>query len=282
MFTFVQMRFLKHSFDFYLNSSIHVSLAVCALLYVTYFSFHIVPDKVLLGFVFFASVTGYNFVKYFGLAKFHHRSLARWLKEIQLFSFGCFLAMCYFLWQLPFETWLFIGVFAGVTFLYAIPFLPRKLLMDSKQNLRSVGGVKVYVIALVWSGVTVFLPAYQGQYSMEFDVYLEGFQRFLMVVVFMLPFEIHDLQYDSLKLATIPQKIGVKYTKVLGLVLLFVGFLSEFLKDELELETLVVKAVISIVTGLFLCFAKTGQSEYYSRFWVEALPLLWCLLMWLV
>ena len=44
----------------------------------------------LLWFVFFASITGYNFVKFFGLAKFHHRSLATWLKLIQVISIFSF------------------------------------------------------------------------------------------------------------------------------------------------------------------------------------------------
>ena len=37
----------------------------------------------------------------------------------------------------------------------------------------------------------------------------DTFQRFLFVVVAILPFEIRDIQYDSLKLSTIPQQIGV-------------------------------------------------------------------------
>ena len=47
----------------------------------------------------------------------------------------------------------------------------------------------------------------------------------------MLPFEIRDMQYDSLKLSTIPQRIGVMKTKIIG-VFMLLFFLLEFFKDE--------------------------------------------------
>ena len=68
------MRYLRHIYDFYINASIHVALAVYALGYITLKELNILYDEIVLYFMFYASITGYNFVKYFGLAKFHHRS----------------------------------------------------------------------------------------------------------------------------------------------------------------------------------------------------------------
>ncbi|MDX1317447.1 MAG: hypothetical protein R3262_07845, partial [Xanthomarina gelatinilytica] len=90
------MALLKQIFNFYIDSSIHVALAVFALSWVTLLEFGIPYDRAVLYFIFFASITGYNFVKYFGLARFHHRSLTNWLKLIQVFSLMCFIGMCYF------------------------------------------------------------------------------------------------------------------------------------------------------------------------------------------
>ncbi len=129
----------------------HVSLVVFSMSWITLLEFDIAFDTPLLCFIFFASITGYNFVKYFGIAKFHHRSLASWLRVIQVFSFACFLLLCYFALKLPFQTLLYVAAFGIVTFLYAIPFLPKHLFIDEHKNLRSIGGLKVYVIALVWS-----------------------------------------------------------------------------------------------------------------------------------
>lgn len=275
------MQMFKKVLNFYINSSIHVALSVCSLTCITLLEFHEIWCKNILFFVFFASVTGYNFVKYFGLAKFHHRSLANWLKAIQIFSFLSFLFMCYFTLKLNEIVLLYILGFGLVTFFYAIPFLPKRLFLDSQQNLRSIGGLKVYLIALVWTGVTVFLPILDSEHVINTDVIITAIQRFLFIIILMLPFEIRDLQYDSLKLSTIPQKIGVKQTKLMGILLLVMFFLLEFFKDEMNRNNVVILFLISIITLLLLLFSKKNQGKYYSSFWVEGLPILWLLLIFL-
>lgn len=272
------MKVLKRIFDFYINSSIHVALSVFSLAWITLLEFELPYDKNVLFFIFFASITGYNFVKFFGLAKFHHRSLATWLKYIQLFSLVCFLLMCYYVLQLEQTTLVYISVFGVVTFLYAIPFLPKKIFLDEKQNLRSLSGLKVYVIALVWCGVTVFLPLANADFLMNWDVSITAIQRFVFVLVLMLPFEIRDLQYDSVKLATIPQQIGVKKTKLIGVLLLMVFFFLDYLKDDMQLMNLLALLVVTAITLLSVVLAKKEQSKYYSAFFVEGIPVLWLLL----
>ena len=269
------MRVLKNSLDFYINSSIHVALAVYALSWITLLQFDIPYDENVLYFIFFASITGYNFVKYFGLAKFHHRSLAKRLKTIQVFSGVCFVIMCYFALKLELKTLLYIGVFGIATFLYAIPIIPKKIFLDKQKNLRSIGGLKVYIIAIVWAGVTVFLPLLNNQFEISDDVIITAFQCFVFVLVLMLPFEIRDLNYDNLKLATIPQKIGVKQTKLVGSLLLLIFFVLNFFKDDIDTTVIVSSLIISSMTLLFLVFARQNQNKYYSAFWVESLPLIW-------
>ncbi|SFZ89306.1 hypothetical protein SAMN05428642_101140 [Flaviramulus basaltis] len=273
------MEVLKKLFNFYIDSSIHVALSVFSLTWITLIEFHVSYTNNVLFFVFFASITGYNFVKYFGIAKFHHRSLTNWLKAVQIFSFFCFLFMCYFGFQLSSKTLLYIGAFGAVTFLYAIPFLPKRLFLDSKHNLRSISGLKIYLIALVWSGVTVFLPLIENEYSINDDVLITAIQRFVLVLVLMLPFEIRDLRYDSLKLSTVPQKIGVKQTKIMGVLLLVVFFFLEFFKNEIDMIKTPILFLISISILVFLIFSKINQGKYYSSFWVEGLPIIWLVLL---
>lgn len=276
---FCFMALLKQIFNFYIDSSIHVALAVFALSWVTLLEFGIPYDRAVLYFIFFASITGYNFVKYFGLARFHHRSLTNWLKLIQVFSLMCFIGMCYFALKLELISLVVILGFGVVTFLYAIPFLPNKILYDKHKNLRNVSGLKVYIIALVWAGVTVVLPILNNHVPLDTNVVVTGFQRFVFVTVLMFPFEIRDLNYDSLKLATIPQQIGIKNTKMVGVLLLMLFFLLEFLKPQLNVEHTVSMLITMFVTLLFLIFANRNQGRYYSSFWVEGIPLVWLLLL---
>ena len=274
------MQVLKRILNFYLNSSIHVALAASALTLVTLIELDLKLDKYLLYFVFFSTITGYNFVKYFGVAKFHHRSLAGWLKVIQVFSFMAFLAMCFVALYLELNTLILIGILGVVTFFYAIPvMLPKRYLFDDHKNLRQIGGLKVYVIALVWAFTSVYLPVVNEAVSIDADVIILGLQRFCYVLVLMLPFEIRDLNYDSLKLATIPQKIGIKKTKIIGVLLLLLFVLLDYFKDVLKQETLLSTVIIALITFVLLMFSNKNQSKYYSAFWVESLPIIWLVIL---
>lgn len=269
------MKIFSSVFNFYINSSIHVGLAVVALTWITLIQFNLGCDKTLLLFVFFATITGYNFIKYFGLAKFHHRRLANWLKAIQVFSAFAFVAMCFFGFQLSAKLLMLVGSLAVVTFLYAIPLLPKHYVLDEHQNLRAISGLKIYVIAFVWAVVTVVLPLLNSKYSINSDVGITVIQRFCLVFVLMLPFEIRDLNYDSVRLGTIPQKIGVKNTKICGVLFLIFILILEFFKNEFIAINMILTVLIVLSTTLFLLFSNKDQPKYYSAFWVESLPLVW-------
>ncbi|MFD2726754.1 hypothetical protein [Hyunsoonleella rubra] len=264
------MSFLKQLFNFYINSSIHVALAVYALVWITLLKLGVDYNENLLYFIFYASITGYNFVKYFGIARFHHRRLADYLKWIQVFSFICFVLMCYYGFYLELKTLAVSLVMSVLTFLYAIP-----LSSNRRFTLRNINGLKVYVIAFTWAGVTVMLPVVELNLEMNADIVLMMLQRFLFIVVLMLPFEIRDLKYDTASLATLPQKLGIKGAKRLGVFLLALFFVLEFFKDETRLSYIFVMLVIAIITGIFVAFSKVSQGKYYSAFWVESLPIIW-------
>lgn len=272
------MKHFRLLLNFYVHSSIHVALAVLAMTYVTLLELDLAVDWSLLFFVMFSTITGYNFVKYFGLAKFHHRSLANWLKIIQVFSLVCFLLMIWFALQLAPQVLVWVGIFGLVTFLYAVPFLPRHLFMDQKSNLRNIGGIKVYVIALVWAGVTVLLPVLNQDARFDLSVWITALQRFILVILLMLPFEIRDLKYDSLRLATIPQKIGVKNTKIIGIVLAMVFLMFEFVKPYVTYKLILLTMLITIISVLFIVFSSQEREDYYSSFWVEGVPIIWLIL----
>lgn len=272
------MRYLKHIYDFYINASIHVALAVYSLGYITLKELNIFYDEVVLCFMFYGSITGYNFVKYFGLAKFHHRSLANWLKLIQLFSLICFGLMCFYAVNLNLRALLVAAVMAVITFFYAIPFLPRELFLENYYKLRTISGLKIYIISLVWMVVTILLPVINNLNDVNNDVLILALQRFIFVFVLILPFDIRDMQYDSLRLSTVPQKIGEHKTKYLGLGLLAAMFLLDFFKDIFQVKNTIILFSITLITGLFLVFSNQNRGKSYSAFWVEGIPIIWLFL----
>ena len=266
------MLLLKRLFDFYINASIHVALAVYALVRITEIYFDLPYHQNLNYFIFFGTITAYNFVKYAGVAKLHHRSLAKSLRLIQIFSFFSFLALCYFAYKVDFKILLWALPFAVLTLLYAVPFLS-----GFEKNLRQISYLKIIVVALVWTAFTVCIPLIAQKVQFSLEEILIILQRFLIVVVLILPFDIRDLKYDEISLQTIPQKIGVEKTKRLGVVLLVFSLILEYLANtSAALKTPFM--LFFFMTIIILMRSKKEQPKYYSSFWVEAIPIFWWLL----
>lgn len=271
MVTFGSMKVFNSVFAFYINSSIHVALAVVALLAITVFEYGLTIPWELWGFVFLGSLTGYNFVKYAKVAGLHHRKLTNSLKTIQVFSAICFLLLGYIAFRLPIDVLLLSVGFGLATFLYAVPFVRSK-------NLRNLSGIKIFVVAFVWAGVSVVLPFAASDVTITADVLLTFFQRILIVVALILPFEIRDVPYDALNLKTLPQQIGVRNTKLWGLGMLLMCLGCEFFKKDFEVAYIISLLIFCVVLGWFLLISKPEQSRYFSSFWVESLPILWVFL----
>jgi hypothetical protein len=265
------MNFLKRVFAFYINSSIHVALAVVALLAVTVLEYKLTVLNAFWWFVFLAALTGYNFVKYAKVAGLHHRSLTHSLKLIQVFSAVCFAFLVYFAFQLRIAVLLLTIGFGMATFLYAVPVIRSK-------NLRNFSGIKVFVVAFVWAGVSVILPFIASKVAISPDVFLTFFQRILIVVALILPFEIRDVPYDGLNLKTLPQQLGVKNTKLLGQIILLLCLVFEFFKVYSEVPYLISLLIFCVVLGWLLVISKTQQTRYFASFLVEGLPIMWLLL----
>jgi hypothetical protein len=275
------MKVLKSILRFYINSSIHVGLSCFALVQITQMVFHISQQNAVGYFAFWGTVVGYNFVKYEELARAKRLQLQKQLRVIAVFTLGSFIMTGYYFFLLERITQVVAVVFLGLTMLYTLPFFPNRI------NARNWAGVKIYIVSFCWVGATVFLPLLNAAVAPTISIGILSIQRFILIFVLILIFEIIDLRHDNSNLRTVPQQIGVKNTKILGFALLvlfcvlelvninFNGNLNiEFLKLKLYLDI-----AIAIVITLFLAFANEKRSKYYTSFWVESIPIVWWLLL---
>ena len=263
------MTFLKRVLDFYINSSIHVAFAVLSFCFLTVFELNLKLSPVFYVSVFCASVLGYNFVKYFGLAKFYYHSLTTKLKYIQLVSLLSAISFLYTFLMLQTLSQMLLFFLGLITFLYAIP-----LGINPPKNLRSLGGVKIYVIAIVWTGASVVLPILESQSVLLLDHLLIAIQRIFVLIVLMLPFEIRDLELDEAYLSTIPQKIGITNTKLIGCALLSDSLILEFFKQQTNMESTLVLVFTITILAILLIKSTNFRSRYYTSFLVESVPVI--------
>lgn len=262
------MKILRSVFDFYINSSIHVALAVTSLAAVTVLEYGFVPEPIVLLFIFFGAVTGYNFVKYAGISNRHNLEITSNLYLIYGFSVLCVFGALYFGSLLPADVLFTAGILGVVTLLYAVP-------VFSGRNLRSLSGAKIFIIALVWMGVCVWLPLKYHNLNFNLKIFLQSLEIFLFVVALTLPFEIRDLKYDENGLGTLPQLLGARKTKWLGTVFLMIAAVIASFQNYMNDLDFPVALFILILTLIFVWGAKEDQGKYYASFWVEGVPILW-------
>lgn len=270
------MLIIKKIVDFYIQSSIHVAFTCYALVKVTEITFQLPQNNGVEIFAFFGTIVGYNFVKYDALARTQKVKMSTNLKAIATLSFLSFIIVGYAFFQLQFITQV-IGVSVlGLTLLYTLPFFPNRI------NARNWAGLKIYIVTICWVGVTLVLPIIDAEETISTFFYIKCIQRFILVFVLILNFEIIDLLLDDPHLKTVPQQIGVKKTKRLGfaLLLVFCGmeFFNTYYFGHFVLSDCIIIVIMTFIIGLYLFFANEKKSKYYTSFWVESVPIVWWLL----
>lgn len=225
-------------------------------------------DLSMAGFAFFGTLFGYNFIKYevFFREKLPFRKSLMPVLIVSIFSLFAG-AYCFF--SLKFKTQITSVIFFGLTFLYTVP------IFSIKTNLRNWTGIKIYIVAFCWAGVTTLLPMMNFGIEAYHDIFIKFWQRFLLVIVLILIFEIIDLKDDDPKLFTVPQRIGVQRTKWLGFLLLIPFYFLEFFKTSVDSVQLTINVILVLVTASFLYFANENRNRYYTTFWVESIPIFW-------
>lgn len=261
------MRPLSAFFAFYVQASFHVALALLSLLAFTQQLFDVAVPAPYYGVLFFGGMAGYNAIKFGAEPWKHRKTRGAWNRAILWVSLAGALLAFLFLVQLALAYWLLLGFSALFAALYALPVFP------GFRNLRSFGLLKVVLVALVWTLVSLLVPLWASGSVAEWDLWVEGFQRLLWVSLLMLPFEVRDMRADPDALRTLPRRLGLKKTRLLGWAgaLVLVG--STLLKDQLSGGELLAKGLAGLLTGLGVHFGREEQSPYYASFWVEAIPM---------
>ena len=258
---------LKALFRFYINASIHVALAVVSLCIFTAKSFDVQINYWLLFFVFFSTILGYNFAKYYPASKLKRDRLPKSYKSIKAISIISIVGLLFSCLFIRSETVLIAMGLSVCNFFYAMP-LPHK-------TLREVPFLKVFIIAFIWTAVTISLPVVESETTLiyDFKLYVEVLERFCWIILLLIPFEIRDYNYDKQHLKTLATVFGVVPLKIVGIALILTLWIIRLSSVGLEHKAAYSLIYLSLI--LAIVFSKTQQKDYYASFWVEGLPIFW-------
>jgi hypothetical protein len=181
-----------------------------------------------------------------------------------------------FVFQLSLVEWEVLFPFAIFTVLYMLPVMKFK---QGSYSLRKIPGLKIFCIAISWAGLVIFFPLVQNSVPIDVEVFLFFIQQFIFVLVLTLPFDIRDIDFDSKELKTIPMVVGLDKTKRIALFLLLainVVFIGVF-----SFREVVVLFFISLLLAVLIWNSERNQSKYYASFWIEGVPILWFITLYL-
>lgn len=273
--------------DFILYSNMFISLCAAVLVLETYMLSGIPISVRLSGIVFFATLFVYNadsLVPY----KFNQdvplSPRMKWVKanklELTFIAVASALCTVYLYWGAIFELnfWflLHLMVVAG---LYSVPVVPEG---EHYIPLRDIPLLKVFLIAYVWSAITVQLPLMEVDHDLfSSDSLILFFRRFLFLFSLTLVFDIRDVHKDKLtQTVTFPTKWGVSNTKKLALVILLLYAI--LVPADTATHMRIALGTAGIGAALVVWYAHEYRSQYYFMVLADGMMLVQFLLVWLL
>ena len=258
----------KLLFDYYINSSLHVSFCVvCYIISINLIN-QIPVNWEDIAFVFFTTFFSYNFIKFNELLTSINKPISALIKSFFLKALISLVISLYLFFNLSSSKQIFVVIISIVTVLYTIPLI-------SKYTLRNNPILKILTVAFCWTMLIVLFPFF-GLLDFVNIVYY-SFLIFCLVTAQMIPFEIRDMFKDKGLVKTIIHNYGIKYSKNIGNIVLIIASLFTMITPCL-LENLVFKnsiLIIILITAILLNFSHEKQNKYYSSFIVESVPIYW-------
>lgn len=197
----------------------------------------------------------------------------RWVHPLLILS-GCVLSG-YCLLFLPLKV---IGVSIGLGLLslgYSLPVLP----FSQKRRLKDWGILKLILLSLVWTCVTVLMPMFY--YNKSFQAYeVEFLLRFVFMLPLCIAFDIRDMETDKANsIYTIPNAIGLRNSYKLMdicLVMLLGLIVWQYFRYPIA-DRLVSGVAIVMLTKFMLYFSRKVNTDIFYLLCVDGMMLLYAL-----
>ena len=239
----------------------------------------------LLGLIFFATLFIYALHRIIGISKVsefremeRYAVIEKFKNHITFYALvsGIGVAICF--WKVPLSIQLSLIVPGIISLGYVIPFL------SGKKRLRDFNHIKIFLIAIVWSWVTVFLPAFEIGEATTLPVGLMILERAFFIFAITLPFDIRDLKVDShSNVQTIPAVIGIEKTKVLGTVSLVLALLMTVINwysASYNVNVLLGLSVSFLSTWFFIHQSDKIKHDYFFTGVIDGTMILQFLSIW--
>jgi len=282
------MALLSPIFRWIVYGNYWIASGAAAMLYCTYLISQIHPEPELILAVFCGTLSVYTFHRIFRIRSLYthvpserHQWLIRnqwglWFQTLISGGLGAWLAWP-FAFRLPPVLW---GVFGLISLLYVIPVFKYR---GRWWRLRDVPGMKIWLITLVWAGITVLPVPFTGN-GMQLLLHL--LLRALFVFAITMPFDIRDLEHDRASgVLTLASFLGVDrclWWSRLLLALFAALAVGAYLFHWMSAGAALASVISAASTGWMIARIDEDAPEWVYAFWLDGALLDQCFWMYLM
>lgn len=225
-------------------------------------------------FIFSTTLFAYNFQR---LVKLNFSDIqpisgprATWIikhmKFVYALMLGSGIASLFFGWEYILKYSSTLAIIGLFTFFYVwkVPIL--------KRNLRSIPGLKIFILGLTWVLACQILP-YMAFSTKPIHITSISYflSSFLFIFSISIPFDIRDVEVDDQKMKTFPQILGVRKAKIVAIIFLILSFgLVTIMTQKVEMGLI----ISTIITSIVVIYSEKSLKEMYFSGLVDGMLIL--------
>lgn len=205
--------------------------------------------------------------------------IERFRSHISFYALLAGLATFWYAWQLPWAVWWWMWPGVLVSLAYVLPVFGRS------RRLRDFPYIKIFLISPAWSWITVLLPAVELNLLQNVPLFFIFLERLFFIFAISFPFDIRDLEIDrSHSVKTIPALLGLRKSKILAMVSLFLSAFFGWMAFRLDIYSLGgFGGLLSslFLTAIVIAFTHPQRHDYYFTGLVDGMMVVQFVAIWL-
>ncbi len=163
-----------------------------------------------------------------------------------------------------------------ISFAYNYPFKRKHWII---LPARTIPFLKIILIAYVWASIGTILPLFQSDIEPSVRHIVVVFSiQFLFIASITLPFDIRDYSQDKNdRIRTIPGFLGIRTTRITGIILSFLYILI----STLTFHSTIPFIMIGLIMMLLIYHSKEKKKEFYYTGIIDGFIIIYWLILYL-
>lgn len=256
---------LKAFGHFYIYSSVHIAICAGLLSIESYVVLGLPIDLNVVLFITFATMAVYSLHRLVGMSKVkafenegRYKLIKKYKHHILIYFIFSGMATAYYFFHLTLQQIIWLLFPTLLTLAYVLPVL------KSGRRLRDLPFIKIFLIAIVWTWLSLVLPSSFQKSNLLILLVVE---RILFFVAITIPFDIRDKEVDaSIHVKTLVHQLGIKKSKILAQSLLLLGFstiLFMLAQNLISLPICLGLSVCYLMSFVLIQWADDQKDDWY-------------------